>query len=154
MSIFSNNKQRTLKEIQDEVMKLDKNFSYRLHISLNPDWYNIYRRCNPDQSKEKQNEFIDEMNKKMKDSNFADSVLWGRNYNFTEFYDSTSGLTILFQEMYYTYPHENLKKTFSIVDKFGDLGYLIEKDKDIESIKDFSKQNEKRRKWIISTDSK
>jgi hypothetical protein len=115
---------RTHAEIYYTYEKLPNNFSYKLKINLIPNWENIYKKCSSDESEERQNEFIKKMEEKIKDADFAESVLWGRNYDFTEFYESTSGLITRFQEI--TFPHQNFKKTFSIVNEFGESGDLIE----------------------------
>ena len=65
---------------------------YRLDISIEPNWYKLYKRlCNP-MSEEELDKSLNEKFKKLKDDGGASS-LWGRSYHFTEYYDSSSGLT-------------------------------------------------------------
>ena len=104
--------------------KIHKTPSYKLDITLQPDWYKLYKRVSKPKSEK---EWEKELEKKIKKSDESD--LWQRSYHFTEYYDSVSGLTTRFQRIFL----KNGKQLSSPVNEFGDFGYVFESDRDLES---------------------
>lgn len=101
-------------------------FSYRLDISIEPNWYNLYKKLH---SKKSEKEFEKLVAAKAKEAEKdSDSTnLWHRRYIFTEYYDSASGLTQRFQRVICP----NGKQYFYPVEEFGDIGYVFESDNDL-----------------------
>jgi len=98
-----------------------KKYSYRLTISFEPNWYQVLKKIhNP--KNEKEWESISKKIEKVKKDH--DKDLCGRRYYFTEFFDSATGLITRFQHTILP----NGKQLFSILDKFGDAGYIFEAD--------------------------
>lgn len=102
---------------------LKPSFSYKLDISIEPGWYEIYKRLSGEKSEEALKKRLD---KKVAD---GDSDLWHRRYHFTEYYDSVTGLTTRFQRVFLN----NGKQYFYPADKFGDRGFIFESDIDFKS---------------------
>jgi len=101
-------------------------FSYRLDITIEPNWNALYKKIvNPESDKEW--EKIIEKKRKDLDKDDIENI-FGRRYHFTEYYDSTSGLTTRFQRTYLG----NGKHYFRTADEFGDRGYVFGSDGDYE----------------------
>jgi hypothetical protein len=100
-----------------------QNFSYKLDITLQPDWYKLYKKVSTPKSEK---EWEKELEEKIKKSDESD--LWQRSYHFTEYYDSASGLTTRFQRIFL----KNGKQLSLPVDEFGDFGYVFEADRELE----------------------
>lgn len=114
-----------LRSLRNEK-KLSKKskFSYKLDITVEPNWYKVYERiCNP----KSEIEFAKYIEEKVKKSD-SDSDLWGRRYHFTEFYDSVSGLTSRFQTTF----SNNGKRYYFATDNFGDFGYIFNSDQKVD----------------------
>ena len=94
-------------------------FSYRLDISIQPGWYEIYKKLSGEKSVDAFKKILDE---KILDEN---SDLYHRRYNFTEYYDSVTGLTTRFQRVVLN----NGKQYSYSVDEFGDVGFVFESDR-------------------------
>lgn len=100
-----------------------QNFSYKLDITLQPHWYKLYKKVSSPKSDK---EWEKELEEKIKKSDEFD--LWQRSYHFTEYYDSSSGLTTRFQRIFL----KNGEQRSSPVDEFGDFGYVFEADRKLE----------------------
>jgi hypothetical protein len=121
-----------------------QNFSYRLDISIEPNWNAIYKRLvNPASDKE----YEKLIEKKRKDLDKDDTEnLFGRRYYFTEYYDSASGLTTRFQRVI----GWNGKQRFYPVDEFGDAGYVFDSDSGLSaSIDESDEERDKREKLSV-----
>ncbi len=101
-----------------------QNFSYKLEITLEPNWNSLYKKLVNPKSEEEWKKLLDKKISKIDNSD--DSGLWGRRYHFTEYYDSASGLTNRFQTTF-----TRNKNLFSTVDEFGDFGLIFESDRDL-----------------------
>ena len=100
-----------------------RNFSYKLDIHIEPNWYNLYKNlCNPISEKMWEKSLSDKINASKKDDGSIN--LWGRQYYFTEFYDSSSGLMTRFQRVICY----NGKQYFYPVDEFRDRGFVFDID--------------------------
>lgn len=97
-------------------------FSYKLDINLEPDWDNLYKKVAGIGSKEELGKILE---KKIKALDY-ESDLWGRRYQFTEYYDSSSGLIVKLQK---TLTADG-KQTLKTVDEFGDGGFIFTQDRD------------------------
>lgn len=127
-------------DVQEENIKTP---SYKLDIHIEPSWFSVYKNVSGEKSEKKLEK---ELKAKVKKTEDKDANLWGRRYYFTEFYDSSTGLTSRFQRVIFpsgkqlTYP----------VDEFGDSGYFFESDGDIGLVfKENEKQREYRKKLSI-----
>jgi hypothetical protein len=93
-------------------------FSYRLKIAVEPQWAEIIKRVVGLKNEEEQNQF----GAKIKE-HLQDDRMLHRNYDFTEFFDASSGLTMKFRRVH---TDEGDGKTFSgFVSEFRDAGYLF-----------------------------
>lgn len=97
-------------------------FSYKLDISVEPNWYNLYKKIANPKSEKEFEKAVEEKIKKLEKDN--ESSLWGRRYLFTEYHDSVSGLTTRFQRVICP----NGKQYFYPVNEFGDHGYVFDSD--------------------------
>ena len=98
-------------------------YSYKLDIHIAPNWYKLYKKlCNPINEEEWEKSLKQKINNLERDDGSLN--LWGRNYYFTEYYDSSSGLTTRFQRII----RHNGSQYFYPVDKFGDRGYIFDSD--------------------------
>lgn len=124
-----------------EIFK--QNFSYKLDISIQPNWYNLYKKiCSPKNEKQFDKE-VSEKIKKIK--NDDTSSLYGRRYQFTEYYDSASGLITRFTRAYLN----NEKQYFYPVDEFRDSGYIFEEDNKIGGPNDTEEKRQARHKLSV-----
>ncbi|HVS89971.1 MAG TPA: hypothetical protein VHF01_17345, partial [Candidatus Acidoferrum sp.] len=89
-------------------------FSYRLTMKIEPQWAEIIKRVVGLKNDEEQRNF----GTKLKEHLQADRMLH-RHYDFTEFFDSSSGLTTKFQRV-----HTDGKSYSGFVGDFRDAGYL------------------------------
>tara|TARA_B100000745_G_C20117977_1_gene382735 strand:- start:135 stop:1031 length:897 start_codon:yes stop_codon:yes gene_type:complete len=119
-----------------------QNFSYRLDMSIEPNWNAIYKRLvNPSSDKE----YEKLIEKKRKDLDKDDTEnLFGRRYYFTEYYDSVSGLTTRFQRVI----GWNGKQYFYPVDEFGDAGYIFDSDSGLSASVDESDEDRETREKL------
>ena len=103
-------------------------FSYKLDVTIEPDWTALYKKIiKPESEKEweklvKEREKVEEEWREFNKDN--GEGIFGRRYNFTEYYDSASGLTTRFQKVIY----QNGEQCFTPVDEFGNRGYLFGSD--------------------------
>lgn len=119
-----------------------QNFSYRLDIGLEPNWFDLYKKASGDKpEKEIEKEFI----QKRKKSESPELDLWGRRYYFTEYYNSCSGLTTRLQRVIFP----NGKQLTYSVDEFGDSGYFFDSDRGLGSAID---EKDKDREKKLSVD--
>lgn len=118
-----------------------QNFSYKLDIYIEPNWFELYKKTSPGKSeKEIEKEFV-EKSEKTED---ADDDLVGRRYFFTEYYDSATGLTTRFQRVFIL-----VENSFSTpVDEFGDSGYFFRSDWGLRN-KESDKDRERRKKLTV-----
>lgn len=112
-------------------------FSYKLDIHIEPWWFKLYKKASGEASEKKLSKEIEEKEKKSED---VDSNLYGRRYYFTEYYDSSTGLTTRFQRVFLP----SGKQVFYPVDEFGDRGYFFESDSGLKASLD--ETDEKRAK--------
>jgi hypothetical protein len=89
-------------------------FSYRLKIAVEPQWAEIIKQVVGLRDHYEQKEFA----KKLTD--LPDDRMLHRHYDFTEFFDSQTGLTTRFQRL-----HTNGKTHSGFVKEFADAGYLF-----------------------------
>jgi hypothetical protein len=95
---------------------MSEDFAYRLGIRIAPQWGVICEKVMPPPTMEDEHAaFL----AKLKDNAETDRML-NRTYDFTEFFDSRSGLTMRFQQT------NTGKTTYSgVVSEFADRGYLL-----------------------------
>jgi|GEM_PF-2383337 len=93
--------------------------SYKLEIYISPDWFNIYKKLSGN-SLDKE-DFIKKIELQEKQSDNFESGLYGRNYKFTEYYNSGTGLITKFQSVRL----RNGNEIFFVVDDFRDSGYIF-----------------------------
>lgn len=118
---FSKSRKGALKSNNNMTNIFKQNFSYKLDIYIEPNWFELYKKTSPKKSeKELEKEFVQKTEK----SENADDDLVGRRYFFTEYYDSATGLTTKFQRVFYF----SGKQFFYPVDEFGDSGYFFRSD--------------------------
>jgi hypothetical protein len=99
-------------------MAAASSFSYRLKIAVEPQWAEIIKRVVGLKNEEEQNQF----GAKIKE-HLQDDRMLHRHYDFTEFFDSSTGLTQRFQRVHID------GKTFSgFVGELRDAGYLFGRD--------------------------
>jgi hypothetical protein len=99
-------------------MRTVRPFSYRLTIVVEPQWAEIIRRVVGLKDAREQEDF----GNKLKDHLQPDRMLH-RRYDFTEFFDAPSGMTIRFQRT-----HIDGKTHTGFVRTFRDAGYLFGRD--------------------------
>jgi len=87
--------------------------SYRLQIHVEPEWGEIIRRVVGFKSREEQVNALGQLK-------FQDDRMLHRTYDFTEFFDLASGLTIRFQQT-----HIDGRTHSRFVKQFCDAGYLF-----------------------------
>ena len=93
-------------------------FSYRLKIAVEPQWAEIIKQVVGLYNDQEQKEFAE----RLKD-HLRDDRMLHRHYDFTEFFDSQTGLTAKFQRV-----HANGKTHSGFVQEFADAGYLFGRD--------------------------
>lgn len=98
-------------------------FSYRLDITIDPNWNALYKKAYNPKSEKEWKKITDKKGKELEKSD--DQNLFGRHYHFTEYYDSVSGLTTRFQKVRLW---NGAKHYFYSTDEFGDRGYFFESD--------------------------
>lgn len=118
-----------------------ENFSYKLDISIEPHWDKIYKKLYDPKSEQ---EYIAHTEEKKK-ARHEVSDLFGRVYNFTEFYDSASGLITRFQRT--RLANETWLSGF--VDEFGDRGYMFESDNNPIGPRDTEEKKKAREKLTV-----
>jgi hypothetical protein len=91
-------------------------FAYRLEVRVEPQWAEIIRRVVGLRDEKEQREFGARIV-------LQDDRILHRNYDFTEFFDTQTGLTTKFQSA-----HFNGKTYSRFVKEFCDSGYLFGRD--------------------------
>jgi hypothetical protein len=82
--------------LRDQISSIAANqISYKLDISFEPNWVQIYKNIH---NLESIDEAVNQIRKKNEDAQDIDLGLIGTFFRFTEFYDSTSGQTVRFRE--------------------------------------------------------
>jgi hypothetical protein len=97
------------------MMATNRPFSYRLKMEVEPKWAEIIKRVVSLEDAKGQENF----GNNLKDYLQSDRMLH-RRYDFTEFFDAASGMTIRFQRV-----HIDDKIHSGFVGEFGDAGYLL-----------------------------
>lgn len=119
-----------------------QNSSYKLDIHIEPNWYKLYKKLHGQKSDKEFEKIFEDKHKKMEKDNT--SSLWGRRYYFTEYYDSTSGLTTRFQRVLC----QNGKQYFYPVDEFGDAGYIFDSDSGLNNLGEEDDEKREQRKKL------
>lgn len=120
---------------------LSKKMSYKLDVYMEPHWGRFYKKVFDNVSEDL---VFAEIDKKKETSANIDSNLYGRRYYFTEYYDSSTGLTMRFQRVIYP----SGKVLVFPVDEFGDTGYFFESDGQINRDEN-SEERIKRGKLLV-----
>lgn len=109
------------KEIQEKMSaENNKNIpSYSLIIRMSPNWDKVYKKIYKKSSDE---DFKEHIKKQVK--NIDKNDLYGSIYEFTEYFDSASGLTILLQRI----ERKSGEILFSNVWEFGENGCIFNSD--------------------------
>ena len=89
-----------------------RRFSYRLKIAVEPQWAEIIKQVVGLRNNQEQKDFGERLKNHLRD----DRMLH-RHYDFTEFFDSHTGLTAKFQRV-----HANGKTHSAFVNEFADAG--------------------------------
>lgn len=121
-------------------------FSYKLDISLEPNWVAIYKKLSALESENEWEKLIQKKIDLLKED--EERSLFGRRYKFIEYYDSVSGITTRFQRILLN----SGKQLFSATDEFGDRGFLVESDSNfshLQNEKDSFKKREARNKLSV-----
>jgi hypothetical protein len=101
-------------------MENNKNIpSYSLIVRISPNWDNVYKKICKKSSDE---DFKNDLQEKIK--NIDKNDLYGSIYEFTEYFDSASGLTTLFQKI----ERKNEEVRFSDTWEFGENGCIFKSD--------------------------
>lgn len=108
---------------------LKQQFSYKLDIFIEPWWYKIYKKISNPTDEAKWEKETEKKIAALEKAEDGSDNLWGRRYLFTEYYDSTSGLTTRFQRIFYT----NGEQKIFPVDEFGDRGYVFDEDSSLNA---------------------
>jgi hypothetical protein len=117
--------------------------SYKLDIYIEPWWFKLYKIASGGKSEE---ELSKEIKAKEKTQEDMDTSLFGRRYYFTEYYDSSTGLTTRFQRVFLP----SGKQIFYPVDEFGDRGYFFDIDGGIKlPAEESDKKREQRKKLSV-----
>jgi hypothetical protein len=119
-------------------------FSYKLDIHIEPNWYNLYKKLHNPKS-EKDFEKIVETKIKEIEKDDGSTNLWGRQYYFTEYYDSASGLIQRFQRVIC----QNGKQYFYPIDEFDDRGYIFASDYKFFDVRESDEKRNAREKLSI-----
>ena len=131
-------------EENKNVHNHEQNFSYKLDISIEPNWREIYKELVNPKSDKEWNKIINEKTKDLKKKDTEN--LFGRRYHFTEYYDSVSGLTTKLQKTICS----DGKEYSNFVNEFGDSGYVFDSDASWNySIHDDEKRTEKRDRLAV-----
>ncbi|HPF95258.1 MAG TPA: hypothetical protein PLR08_01765 [bacterium] len=136
---YNENKKTTKRSSIDTLPSQD--FSYKLDIYIEPNWFAIYKKISRSESDEQAHALIEKAEAKSKDV-FSD--LWGRRYRFTEYYDAASGLLMRFQNTTY----RDGTQRYTSVDEFGDRGYVFDSDSRSSNRRDESKEEMSRRQEL------
>ena len=91
-------------------------FCYRFQARLEPKWHEIIKKVFGLETKEEQLAF----GNKLRENPNEDRMI-GRKYDFTEFFDSSSGLTTRFERI-----STSTRSFGNFVGEFGHRGYLLE----------------------------
>jgi len=117
---------KTGRNLKTQIKQKDLSslYSYQLDIHIEPNWYGLYRALHKDKTDEEFEEFF-------KHNPFASGKkekegLWGQRFFFTEYYDSSTGLTTKLQRIV----DQEGGQRFFPVDKFGSAGYILDSDKE------------------------
>ena len=94
-------------------------YSYRLAISMEPNWYQILKKIYAPKDEKEWEKYGQQIKAIKKDQ---DADMCGRRYGFTEYYDAATGLTQRFQATYFA----SGKRLIEPVDEFGDRGKIFE----------------------------
>ncbi|SRR6266404_5640737 len=99
-------------------MAYAKPFSYCLKMRIEPQWGEIIKRVVGLKNAQEQTDF----GNKLREYRQTDRMI-NRRYDFTEFFDTSTGLTLKYQRV-----HLDDKTYSNFVDEFGDAGYLLGRD--------------------------
>jgi len=124
-------------------------FAYKLTISIRPNWRVIHEHIAGLYSDEDCEKLFKSKMKKRR----SDRDLYGRCYEFTEYYDFASGLTARFQTV--KNYHGDSTSTSEPVQEFGDSGYIFYSDDFLSddtpqpSLDESDEEREKRESFFV-----